>query len=146
MPPLKASGQSPTGSPHTPAPLASPLGSPASSPGVSKAALGSLWWGFSCLSPLARGHKGDPLCSAPTRPHLGTMSRLGSWAGGRPTNQRGSGEARRVCGAGAGSAWSREGAAAPHSTPRCLWGRHQGAGDRLFPALPGGRLRDSGIS
>ena len=65
--------------------------------------------------------------------------------GDRLRKQRGSGEARRVCGAGAGSAWSREGIGVPHSTPRCLWGRHQGDGDRLFPALPGGRVRDRGI-
>jgi len=58
----------------------------------------------------------------------------------RLTNQRGSGEARRLCGDGAGSARSRGEVGAPHSTAWCLWGRRQGDGDRLFPALPGGRV------
>ena len=78
VPPLEAAGQSPTGSPHSPALLASPLGSPASSHGASQAALGSLWPVFSYLSPLARRHTGDALCSAPIRPHPGATSSLGS--------------------------------------------------------------------
>ena len=80
-PPWEATGQSPTGSPHTSALLASPLGSPGSSHGGSKAALVSLTGIFSHLSPLDRGHKGDPLCSAPIRPHPGTASCLVSQTG-----------------------------------------------------------------
>jgi len=78
VPTWGAAGQSPAGSPHNPALLASPQGFPHLSHGESQAALVSLWQVFSCLSPLARGHKGDPLCSAPTRPPVGTTSHLGS--------------------------------------------------------------------
>jgi len=66
------------GSPHSPALLASPRGSPDLSHGESQAALVLVSCIFSHLSPLARGHKGDPLCSAPTRPPPGTTTHLGS--------------------------------------------------------------------
>lgn len=64
----------------------------------------------------------------------------------RLINQRGSGEARRFCEAGAASAWNREGVGAPDSTPQCPRGRHQGDEGRLFRAMPGGQLRGSGTS
>lgn len=46
---------------------------------------------------------------------------------------------RRVCGAAAGSAWTREGLGAAYSLVPV--GRDDRDGDRLFPAVPGGRSR-----
>ena len=89
------------GSPHTPALLASPLGSPASSHGASQAALGSLSEIFSYLLSYpgwGEAGRGDSLCSAPIRPHPGTMSCLGSQTGDTLTNQRGSQEATGTVG------------------------------------------------
>lgn len=130
--------------PTTPAPLASPLGLPASSHAGSQAALVSL----SQVSPIFLPWPGDtrviPLCSAPLRPHSGTTSHLESWRGGKSTKQRGSGDARRAC--RAGPPWNTVGLGAPKGTSWCPWERHQGDGNRLFPALPGGRVREGGIS
>ena len=90
MPPWEAAGQSPTGAPHSPALLAGPPGCPASPHGRAQAALASLWQLFSRLSPLARRHKGDPLCSAPVRPRLGTFPLWGpGQEGGRDKGTEG---------------------------------------------------------
>ena len=143
-PAAEAAPHSPSSPAHAPALLACPLGSRASSHTGWKSALCLLPGTFSHLSLLTGESRADgALCSAPIRPHPGTASFVGCWAG----DTRGScrGPARKACATRAGSAWLRRGLGAPNSTLWCLWGRHQGKGAWLLTAVPGERGRGSGI-
>lgn len=104
---------------------------------------------FSCLSPPARGHKGDPsLLSSPQASSrhyipLGVLERREvDEAEGLRGAQGTQGGSVGLVRHGAEKALGHP----PQGTAWCPWKRHQGDGDRLFPALPGERVREGANS